>query len=254
MADPDLTNLLRDWPYEPGQVKARLIEADDGRTLVQMRLDLGIMQMESAGRPDGQKCLGAESWLAYYEERRQQHTATQSDEAFVLSPEDCNRIREEIVQHHHRYVALFVLDEYDGVLRDAEHNLRLIELCRQFGASEEEQTFLMPLLPHTIMMRCRAQVAKDVEGNDTKAALAHIDLALSEIRALVVDDESDEEEVSSFDESGEVQLLRSLRESLVPKLPVSQRTELNERLKQALAEENYKLAAILRDELKSLKE
>lgn len=231
-----------------------MIEADDGRTLIQMRLDLGIMQMESAGRPDGIKCEGFDSWLDYYEAQQSKHAASPANEPFSLSAEDCNRIREEIVQHHHRYVALFVLDEYDGVLRDAQHNLRLIELCRQYGATEEEQTFLMPLLPHTIMMRCRAEVAKMAAAGDSKAAIARIDTALAEIRALIVDDEQDEEELASFEESGEVQLLRSLRESLTPRLPVSQRTELNERLQKALAEENYKLAAILRDELRALKE
>ncbi|MFN9976994.1 MAG: UvrB/UvrC motif-containing protein [Phycisphaerae bacterium] len=43
-----------------------------------------------------------------------------------------------------------------------------------------------------------------------------------------------------------------MRESLVPKLPVSQQSELRARLASAIESENYELAAILRDELKML--
>ena len=47
-------------------------------------------------------------------------------------------------------------------------------------------------------------------------------------------------------------MLRGMRESLVPKLPVSQHAELRTRLAKALESENYELAAILRDELKMM--
>jgi len=49
-----------------------------------------------------------------------------------------------------------------------------------------------------------------------------------------------------------VQLLHGLRDALVPKLPSSQRMELEERLSAAISAENYELAAILRDELRML--
>jgi protein-arginine kinase activator protein McsA len=51
-----------------------------------------------------------------------------------------------------------------------------------------------------------------------------------------------------------VQLLRGMRDALVPKLPVSQRMELQERLRAAVDSENYELAAMLRDELRLLRE
>ena len=49
----DIDSLLRAWPYEPGQVSARLVKASDGREVLQMRVEMGILQMEVAGRPDG---------------------------------------------------------------------------------------------------------------------------------------------------------------------------------------------------------
>ena len=43
-----------------------------------------------------------------------------------------------------------------------------------------------------------------------------------------------------------------MRDALVPRLPASQRVELEERLRAAIDAENYELAAILRDELRLL--
>jgi hypothetical protein len=71
---------------------------------------------------------------------------------------------------------------------------------------------------------------------------------LSELRS-VYDDAGRGDE---FDSANETQLLRGMRDALVPKLPTSQRVELQERLRAAIDAENYELAAILRDELRLL--
>ena len=44
-----------------------------------------------------------------------------------------------------------------------------------------------------------------------------------------------------------------MREVLVPKLPSSQRHELEQRLKATIEAENYELAAVLRDELRMMR-
>ncbi|MBT5136354.1 MAG: hypothetical protein HOK75_03875 [Phycisphaerae bacterium] len=54
--------------------------------------------------------------------------------------------------------------------------------------------------------------------------------------------------------SNEVQLLRGMKEALVPRLPTSERVDLQERLASAIANENYELAAILRDEIRLLRD
>jgi protein-arginine kinase activator protein McsA len=45
-----------------------------------------------------------------------------------------------------------------------------------------------------------------------------------------------------------------MRDALVPRLPTSQRSELEDRLRRAVDAENFELAAILRDELRSLED
>jgi protein-arginine kinase activator protein McsA len=45
-----------------------------------------------------------------------------------------------------------------------------------------------------------------------------------------------------------------MRDQLAPRPPVSPKLELKRRLQEALAKENYELAAILRDELRAMGE
>ncbi len=50
----DIAVILNGWDYNPDEVTVRRILGLDGRVKIQMRLDLGILQMEVDGRPDGQ--------------------------------------------------------------------------------------------------------------------------------------------------------------------------------------------------------
>jgi len=49
----DLNTLLKDWPHESGAIKVRKVPGLDGREKLQLRIDLGLLQMELEGRPDG---------------------------------------------------------------------------------------------------------------------------------------------------------------------------------------------------------
>ena len=54
-------------PNEPGVINVRKIHGVDGLPKFQMRLDLGLLQMEMSGRPDGVRPHGYESLLDYFE-------------------------------------------------------------------------------------------------------------------------------------------------------------------------------------------
>src|SRR5262249_6861441 len=59
----DIDAALRGWEYKSGSVQARLVKAADGRQVLQMRVDLGLLQMETAGRPDGTRPHGYSSYF-----------------------------------------------------------------------------------------------------------------------------------------------------------------------------------------------
>ena len=48
-----IDHILRNWPYDPRSVSARVCQGSDGREILQMRVDMGILQLEVEGRPDG---------------------------------------------------------------------------------------------------------------------------------------------------------------------------------------------------------
>lgn len=246
----DLTALLQDWPYEPGQINVRLVEAEDGRPLVQLRLDLGLLQMEMSGRPDGQSIDGFESVLEMHEDALDDSLTEEELDTRVLSEEQCRALRDEAVQYYHRYIALLILGEYDGVLRDTSRNLRVLDLCRNHAEAEDDQQVLEQFRPYLLMMRARALASQLVSADEPKAALLSLEWGLDEIRAVL--EEAGQLEI--MDSLNEIQLLRGMRAELMKKLPASQKTELRQRLEEAIKAENYELAAILRDELNNLKD
>lgn len=275
----DLTDLLNEWPFQPGQLNVRLIEGNDGEPRIQVRLDLGLLQMHVSGRPDGHRPFGYPSLLEYHEARidglepgesladlgpdlsqdlsdadhpsNHPHDHPQERQRRIaLSEAECRALREEATQYYHRYMALLALQDFPGVVRDTTRNLRVIDLCARNAAADSDRDELEPFRPYIMMIRARAMASQALKEGESKAAVLAIDEGLDALRQHF----ENTGEPERFENSNEVQLLRGMRMSLLPRLPVSQRTELKQRLQEALASENYELAAILRDELRMLPE
>ena len=63
--DLDITSILENWDYKPGQVMVRKFKAKNGREIIQLRVDLGLLQLNADGRPDGKHPMGHESWFDF---------------------------------------------------------------------------------------------------------------------------------------------------------------------------------------------
>jgi hypothetical protein len=251
MGDVDLSDMLQEWPHEAGRINVRRITGHDGRPKLQIRIDLGVIQMEMEGRPDGRRPEGFESLLDYQRDRLARYVDQGgASDGFVLSAEECRALREEAVQYYHRYVGLLALGDFAGVVRDTTRNLAVFDLCRDFAAEDADRAVLEQFRPYVIMMRARGEAEQALAAGRTREALAAIDGGLGEIREVF----EQAGQGAAYDEASEVQLLRGMRDALVPKLPISQRMELQERLRAAIDAENYELAAVLRDELRLLTE
>ena len=61
----DIGHLLNNWDFDPDDFLARRIQADDGSEKIQIRIDMGILQLETVGRPDGAMPFGYCSLLDY---------------------------------------------------------------------------------------------------------------------------------------------------------------------------------------------
>src|SRR5882762_2567562 len=116
----DLNTILKDWPHESGSINVRKIAGLDGREKLQLRVDLGVLQMEMAGRPDGRRPHNCESLLEYHQKRAAR--AEHKGEAYELTAEQCSELQQEGIQYYHRYLSLFQINDFTGVVRDTQRN------------------------------------------------------------------------------------------------------------------------------------
>ncbi|MGZ4984017.1 MAG: UvrB/UvrC motif-containing protein, partial [Chthoniobacterales bacterium] len=131
----DLNTLLNDWPHEPGAIKVRKILGLDGREKLQLRIDLGMLQMEMTGRPDGHRPHNCESLLQYHQRRAA--TAAARGDGYELTNEECNELQQEGIQYYHRYLSLFQINEFQAVIRDTQRNLDLFDFVAEHTERDE---------------------------------------------------------------------------------------------------------------------
>jgi hypothetical protein len=236
----DLTPILKAWPWESGRFGVRSLTGLDGRLLIQVRLELGVIQMEADGRPDGTASGGYGSALDCVRARLAAGGSIDADDASLLEG--------EVLLFRQRSMACAMLELWPRVRRDALHNLECLELLRRHAAEEEDRARCEAWRPSEIKMQVRAEAAMALAQGRKGDALHSIDRGLSEM-ARAYDRAGGPD---AFERSIEAQYLRGLRESLTLKLPASQRFELERRLRDAIRRENFELAAILRDELRLL--
>ena len=249
--DFDISHLLNQWEYRPGQVVTRRFKAKDGREQIQLRLDLGLMQMNVDGRPDGKRPFGYGSLFDYYRARLRKYRAAHdgSDEGFKLKAEDCVRLQIEALQYHHRYICLLQLEDHARVIRDAERNLAVFDFVGQHTECEELAWSLQQFRAQLLMILTRARAAQALETEDYVMAVQHIEEGLEKIRAFY----SEHPRAEGAEMSGEVQSLEAWLEGIRAKRPLSARERLERALHEAINREDYERAAQVRDALRNLK-
>lgn len=244
----DISHLLRDWDYLPGQVVARRFKGRDGLEKLQLRVDLGVLQMNAEGRPDGKRPLGHESWFAAYQQQLEQwkESHSGSDEDFSLGAAECGRLQQETIQYHHRYICWFQLADYDGVERDCDRNSQVYQFTANYADTEELAWSLLQFVPQMLMMRTRARGTAYLKKNQWNLALEAIREGLEELEAFFRDNNREE----NIETSGEIASLRGWMEDVRQKRPLSERETLERQLGEAIDSEDYEKAARLRDQLK----
>jgi hypothetical protein len=249
MAGKDLRLITDDWPYEPGQINVRKIRGADNRIKIQMRVDLGVLQMEVDGRPDGRRPYNHDSLLQYHTERVQAHQRRNgTDLGFALDPQECREIREEALQYYQRYLANFVLEEYEAVAGDTQRNLEVLDLCAKYASEDEDRYSLEQYRPYIVMMHVRSKALGAMRKSAFRTALAHVETGLRTIRQIY----REFGEPGAYRLSGEVHVLKALRKEIRRHLPADPIRQIRRKLNRAVAEERYEEAARLRDELESL--
>ncbi len=249
--DFDISDILKKWEFQPGPVMVRRFKGTDGEEKLQLRVDLGLLQMNATGRPDGRKPGGYESLFEEFQANLYRHLAENggSDEKFKLSAEDCSNLQLEAIQYHHRCICLLQLEDFAGVIRDAERNLALMDFAAKHAESEESAWSLRQFQPQLTMILTRALGSQALQTKDYSEAVREIEEGLAQIRAFYKQNAREDE----LPDSPEVQALESWLEEVEAKRPLSQRERLERALEKAVEAENYEEAAQVRDAIRNLK-
>lgn len=242
----DIGDILANWPYNhDDDLIVRIIDTPGGRKL-QMRIDMGIIQMNVDGHPTGEKPDGYESWLDYYEHNHIQFESGNVDDYFTLSGEDCKILRREGVQYYYRYLSLMKIEDYQRVIRDTKRNLRLFALVKTYAENEMDRWALDQFRPYVIMMNTRAMASvklKESPATGITDAIGLFDKGMGEISAFYKEYGIG----SDVDSSVELSILRALKTEFLRKNPPS----LEEKLEKAVSEERFEDAAALRDKIRN---
>ena len=243
----DIHSILDGWDYDQNDLQVRIVAGDDGRDKIQMRIDMGVIQMELSGRPDGTRPDGFESLLDALETRSR--TSESAAEPFSLDGKSCQLLMREGFQYYQRYLSAFHLQRYDLVVRDTERNLRLFAFVVASAIRQRDKLQFDRYRPYVTMMRSRALGHQALAKNDYQAALIAIDEGIEGVRKFL----RDYEETENALECMELAYLLRWRKEVESERPVCVLERLETQLARAVALEDYEEAARIRDQIQRLK-
>jgi hypothetical protein len=243
----DLNSLLKDWPHESGAIKVRKIPGLDGREKLQLRIDLGLLQMEMDGRPDGLRPHNCESYLFYHQRRALR--AAERGEDYELTPEQCAELQQEGIQYYHRYLSLFQIDEFEGVIRDTQRNLDLFTFVDEHSNREDLVWSFQQFRPYVLMMNTRARVSILLADGQFGDAIREIEKGRERISEFFQHSAFPELEAKS----SEIAFLDEWLEEVRAKRPLTKLEVMEREMERAIAGERYERAAELRDAIHQFK-
>jgi hypothetical protein len=247
----DISQLLDQWDYQPGQVVVRRFSGKDGVEKIQLRVDLGLLQMNAEGRPDGKRPLGHPSLYDHYQARLYKHLAENdgNDAGFILRAQDCARLQTEALQYHHRYICLLQLEDYSGVVRDTERNLGVFDFVQKHAETEDLAWSVQQFRPQLLMIHTRAKASDSLRVKDFGTAVQQIEEGLAKIRDFY----RAHSRTDLMEQSGELGYLRNWLEEIAAQRPLTTREKLERALSEAVNNEDFERAALMRDALRNLK-
>jgi hypothetical protein len=232
-----LDDVLGNWEFDPNSLSVRLVKESDGRDVIQMRIDLGVLQMETQGRPDGETFEGYPSFLDRMLAMEEKSTD------FSMDEDQCYEADREFLQFYHRRICWLRLQHYHRAVEDADHTLALMDVCRDHSPDEEWTMSHEQYRPFVMFHRTQAAAMAALDEVDAEKAILALEDGLEQIRDVFIEHEAEEE----FETDEMIVQLTKLRDSLCQEYGIG--PSLQQQLDQAVKSEQFELAAQLRDEL-----
>ena len=85
--------------------------------------------------------------------------AAAKGEMYEVTAEECAELQQEGIQYYHRYLSLFQINDFEGVVRDTQRNLDLFTFVAEHTDREEFSWALQQFRPYVLMMNTRAKAS-----------------------------------------------------------------------------------------------
>jgi len=237
----DIDKVLQNWPFEEHCLRLRVVEAADGRDVIQIRVELGVLQLETVGRPDGVRPNGFSSYLDYLYDLE-----LGTKKPFQLSEEQCLETDREFLLYHYRRMCWDSLEHSDDALEDLNHVLSLLEFVQ---ARVQESPWIeshRQQCLEAVYRRVRSVVRNALRAGRTDRAVEELNEGIDRLKTLRVP-LSDEQTGESRHILLYAEKLLHLRQKLEEH--ASAPLDLEAQLAEAVRGERYELAAQLRDRI-----
>ncbi len=248
----DISHILKSWSASDSELSARKIVGTDGMELVQLRLDLGILQMFLDGRPDGAKPFGQSSLLDHL------LRVTEANAQAKIDAETWGELDREIMQFYHRRRAMLILGArsqsegrdseavsyYHRAVRDANHNLQIMDFIKAFSDDEDYVAGHERYRPWVIMHRTLAEAQTDLIHKDPEQAIERLKAG----QAAILLHHREEDTVEAGREDPSLIHLKALEDQVRKQHHID--NTLREKLDAAIEKEDFEQAAKLRDQLR----
>lgn len=247
----DLIDLIGDWKCDDEELSARVIVGRDGQNFIQLRIELGLLQMLPDGRPDGKRYHGLPTAADYVHHELKVHRRPTST--------DWRELARELGQFNYRRLAFCGLAEKTlaansiasaqlhlaRAVRDTDFCLGAMRLANRGPEPPQLDPRLEPAL---LFDRARLlSQLRLVEGLYDEA------VEEAESGAALLSEYLQENALEDADPQNDsgVAYLLDLGRRLRKQYEIDQ--TLRERLEEAIESDDFEAAARLRDELKRRK-
>ena len=245
----DLSHILKNWEYNPDK-PVRIITADDGREVLQVRQPLGVEQYELDGRPDGGRPEGEETFLSVIEKRLSNHILQHAnDSEFSISQEDLLNLQNEGILFYYRYLQLFQVGDFERTVRDTAHNLNICERIEKYCQESEDKNTILQYKPYILRMHAIAEAMISLHKNLNTVAKDTLETAIAMINNM----QDIDTPAFKFEKIRSLSYLKSALKQ-IDDSDSTPTDKLKVELDAAVADEDYERAALLRDKIKEIKD
>jgi len=248
----DLDDVIQGWPYDPtpGEVLAREVRTRDGRMVLQVRIELGVLQLEVGGRPDGLRPHGFSTYLDYLRHSaggRGPMSGGKSPPQWNISAHQCSEADREFIQFYHRRIAWLAVRRYDKAILDADHTLALMDFIHRHGQEDDYIASYEQFRGLVLFHRAQAATALALERRRPEEA---VDALREGIDRLTAHQQSwwEEHDATESPNPALIDALRGIEREIRSNFSVAK--TLREQLDEAVAREDYEQAARLRDKIR----